>query len=77
MTGHIFKRCTRDDHCDGCRNEGMDCLYESLSVCSVCGGMEGSLLPVCPGRLLTFDEDQVNYKHYCDGTGPYAAKETP
>jgi hypothetical protein len=27
-----------------------------LASCDVCGGAEGSLLPECPGRHLTFGE---------------------
>jgi len=71
---HVYKRCTKADtgRCGGCRDDGLDCMYESLSICSVCVGMEGSLLPECPGRQLTFEEDQANYQHYCTGTGPFA-----
>lgn len=72
---HIYQRCTRSElgTCGGCREDsGLDCLYESLAVCKVCGGAEGSLLPECPGRWLTREEDQANYKHYCAGTGPFA-----
>lgn len=47
-------------------------MYDALSICEVCGGMEGSLLPECPGRMLTREEDQQNYAHYCAGTGPFA-----
>jgi hypothetical protein len=58
--------------CSGCSlDSGMDCRYEALSYCSVCGGLEGSLLPVCPGRRLTMDEHDKNYAHYCAGTGPF------
>jgi len=74
---HIYERCTQADMgtCSGCRpDSGMDCRYDCLSVCKVCGGMEGSLLPECPGRWLTREEDEMNYRHYCDGTGPFAEK---
>lgn len=60
-------------NCCGCRRDsGMDCTYEALSFCEVCGGMEGSLLPFCPGRRLSIEEDQANYAQYCAGTGPFA-----
>lgn len=75
---HDYKRCTRTKtgRCSGCSEDsGMDCRYDCLSFCEVCGGMEGSLLPECPGRWLTREEDEANYRHYCDGTGPFA-KET-
>ncbi len=57
--------------CTGCRAEGLDCWYESLSFCEVCGGMEGSLLPECPGVRLSQEEHDANYQHYCAGTGPF------
>lgn len=57
--------------CGGCRVEGLDCWYDSLGCCGVCGGMEGALLPECPGKQLTADEHDANYKHYCAGTGPF------
>lgn len=47
-----------------------------LSICKVCGGMEGSLLPECPGRVLTLEEDEANYGHYKRGTGPFANRES-
>jgi hypothetical protein len=66
--GHVRAKC---GGCHNCR-EALDCVYDTLYICRVCGGAEGSLLPFCPGRKLTYDEDQTNYKHYCDGTGPFA-----
>lgn len=59
-------------YCGGCRAEGMDCWYESLSLCAVCGGLEGALLPWCPGVMLTPEQHDANYKHYCAETGPFA-----
>jgi hypothetical protein len=58
--------------CSGCRAEGLDCWYEALSFCDVCGGMEGALLPVCPGVMLTAEQHDANYAHYCAGSGPFA-----
>lgn len=75
---HTYLRCTlaATGHCSGCRDgeSSLDCKYEALGICSVCGGMEGSLLPTCPGRWLTREEDEANYKHYCEGTGPFACR---
>lgn len=51
---------------------GHTCNVCDLFICSVCGGAEGSLLPECPGRMLTPEEDQENYRHYCEKTGPFA-----
>lgn len=76
-TGHVPHRCTRkgDAGCGGCRSDsGLDCMYDSLTVCTLCGGVEGSLLPTCPKRRLTFAEDQANYMHYCNSTGPFAPR---
>lgn len=42
-----------------------------LFYCTVCGALEGALLPKCPGRMLTYEEHEANYKDYCDGTGPF------
>jgi hypothetical protein len=64
-TGHVQDTCTRKD-CDG------TCISCTLSFCSICGGLEGSLLPTCPGRPLSFEEDQANYRDYCLKRGPFA-----
>lgn len=64
-TGHVQAECSRGD-CGG------TCVCCTLSVCSICGCYEGSLLPYCPGRCVTLDEQDAFYKHYCDGTGPFA-----
>lgn len=58
--------------CSGCRGEGIDCMYESLGCCSVCGCYEGSLLPRCPGRRVSLAESEKFYKWYCEGIGPFA-----
>jgi hypothetical protein len=74
IEGHDYERCRSDatgNSCSGCRHEGSDCVYESLAFCKVCGGMEGSLLPVCPGRRLSIEEDAHNYAMYCQGIGPF------
>lgn len=67
---HKYKVCTGQG-CRGCRQEGMDCTYEALAICEVCGGMEGSLLPDCPGVMQTPEQDKQNYAHYLAGTGPF------
>ncbi len=74
--GHDYHNCQRtpgDSSCGGCRVDGQDCLYETLSVCKVCGCLEGALLPYCPGRQLSFEESEAAYTHYCSGTGPWAS----
>lgn len=58
--------------CGGCRTEGADCMFECLGVCTICGGFEGSLLPHCPGEMLTMDEHDAHYAHYCAKTGPFS-----
>lgn len=68
---HTRKICNpKTDRCDDGR-----CNVCDLYVCAVCNGAEGSLLPECPGRFLSYDEDQRNYIHYCAQTGPFT-KET-
>jgi len=51
-------------------------LYErddDLSHCKVCGGAEGSLPTLCPGRRLTPDELRDIYASQLDfDTGPMA-----
>lgn len=49
-----------------------NCWVCDLFICSICGALEGALLPTCPGRRLTEEEHDTNYKHYCDNTGPFA-----
>lgn len=73
VQGHVMRTCTRDESCSGCRPNVPDCLYETLAVCWACGSMEGALLPVCPERTLTPEEEQAHYAHYCAGTGPFAS----
>lgn len=66
-TGHrveLHEHCERQ-HCAIC--EG------GLTVCTVCGALEGALLPTCPKRPLTYAEHSANYAHYCAGTGPFAS----
>jgi hypothetical protein len=64
VIGHI--RATHDN----C--ERPTCLVCDLFICTICGCMEGSLLPVCPGRRVTAEEQDAYYTHYCAGTGPFA-----
>ena len=68
MPAHVPFQCP-----DPCPRPGV-CTWcdGGLFACTVCGGMEGSLLPECPGRRLTLEEDQANYQHYCNQTGPFA-----
>lgn len=56
-----------------CRTHCSDsCSNCNLYICSICGGSEGSLLPFCPNRKLTADEDSRHYAHYCARSGPFA-----
>lgn len=71
---HVYKTCTKKDDCPGCRGEGMDCRYDVLSLCEICGGLEGALLPSCPRRQLTMEEHDENYKQFCAGTGPFKGR---
>jgi hypothetical protein len=64
MIGHVQET---HENCDR-----QTCMVCDLFICKICGGAEGALLPVCPGRMLTMDEHEENYKHYCAGTGPFA-----
>ncbi len=64
-TGHI-----REMH-EKC--ERSSCIVCELFICSVCGGIEGALLPTCPGRKLTEAEHDANYLLYCQGEGPFSA----
>jgi hypothetical protein len=78
MSDHILLTCqlASTGKCAGCRDgeSGLDCIYDVLSVCSVCGGMEGALLPSCPGRWLSTEEHDANYAHYCAQTGPFGCR---
>lgn len=69
---HVRSKHHPGEECPG--NEGHTCYVCDLFICAVCGALEGALLPTCPGRRLTPDEHDANYKHYCDGTGPFAAE---
>lgn len=65
QSGHratVHENCERT-HCPIC--EG------GLFLCTVCGALEGALLPTCPGRWLTPDEHDANYKAYCERSGPF------
>lgn len=64
---HVRAICTGAEDCPP------TCNVCQLFLCAVCGGFEGSLLPECPGRRLTEDEHDANYKAYCEGTGPFAS----
>ncbi len=52
----VHEKCTRERCmvCDG-----------GLSICTVCGGFEGSLLDSCPGVKLTEEQHQWNYRRWC------------
>lgn len=72
---HDYETCKRPAPCSGCQDDsGMDCRYAALAYCKICGGLEGALLPVCPGHQLTMAEHDENYKHYCERTGPFAGR---
>lgn len=67
-TGHRQYQCKRE-----CSRPGT-CPYcdGGLFLCTICGALEGALLPKCPGRWLTMAEHEKNYADYCAGTGPFA-----
>lgn len=65
---HVFEKhenCQRA-HCEICDG--------GLARCTVCGGMEGSLLPECPGRWLSVKEDEENYKKFLAGEPPFGPR---
>lgn len=62
-----------DEECSENNRPGT-CSICNLFICEVCGGAEGSLLPSCPGRRLTFEENEISYQQYCDGTGPFEGR---
>jgi hypothetical protein len=70
QTGHRKRTHTEDEECPA--KEMMFCAICDLFICDVCGGIEGSLLPRCPNRRLTKEEDDANYQHFLDFTGPFA-----
>lgn len=68
-TGHRQEQCSSDGiDCGG------SCICCTLSLCRICGGLEGALLPTCPGHRLTMEEHDANYADYCHGTGPFATE---
>ena len=73
LTGHRYAKCTSASTgiCAGC-SEGMDCKYTSLAMCTVCGGLEGSLLPACPREWRIAVQHDDAYRMYCEGIGPFA-----
>jgi hypothetical protein len=64
MNGHVRET---HEHCNL-----NTCVICDLYCCKVCGCAEGSLLPVCPDRRVSMEEQDAYYKHYCAGTGPFA-----
>lgn len=59
--GHKWARCRSD--CEGC------CLCEGgLSLCTVCGGGEGSLPTDCPGKKMTVEVESLVYSDQLDYT---------
>jgi hypothetical protein len=63
MTDHIYKKhekCTTANCmiCDG-----------GLSLCTVCGGLEGGLPTECPGEQMTMDRQQEVYEGKIDFVG--------
>jgi hypothetical protein len=64
-TGHRAER-----HAD-CQRTRCPICEGGLTVCTICGALEGALLPTCPGRRLTQEEHNENYRRYCEGTDPF------
>jgi hypothetical protein len=49
--------------CD-CSRSGCQYCDGGLTLCTVCGGFEGQLLPACPGyRLAMWEHDAVHRRH--------------
>lgn len=47
---------------------------DDLSHCKVCGGAEGTLPTLCPGRRLTLEEQELIYNNRLDyDHGPMSA----
>lgn len=58
MTCHVLMSCQ-----EPCPDPGRCGLCDGgLAVCSVCGGMEGALLDICPGVRLTPEQHEWNYQ---------------
>lgn len=76
MREHIQQQHAPDEYCREVDHPGT-CTVCNLYICSICGGSEGSLLPECPGRRLTADEDAANYQHYVNKTGPFSPEGAP
>lgn len=51
---HVFYECK-------CNNVGCQFCDGGLGWCRVCDAFEGQLLPSCPGRKLTPEENDRNY----------------
>ncbi len=48
-----------------CTNPGVCNICDGgLALCSVCGGLEGALLDVCPGVHLTEEQHDWNYRKF-------------
>lgn len=54
---HTQHTC-EDENCNVCRG--------GLSLCTICGGAEGSMPTECPGRPLTMKEDDDIYNGKLD-----------
>lgn len=52
---HVWYKCE-------CYQTGCQFCDGGLGYCTVCGGAEGSLLPECPGRKLSYEEHEQNYR---------------
>ena len=64
---HVWYVCPRGDLC------GPYCQYceGGLALCVMCGGLEGSLLPWCPGERISLRDDERNYRMYQRSAGPF------
>jgi hypothetical protein len=68
---HIRLKHSAEDTCPVDAGTAHSCVVCDLFICEICGGAEGSLLPSCPGQRLTPEEDERNYVHYLEKTGPF------
>ncbi|CAG2149944.1 Uncharacterised protein [Ralstonia mannitolilytica] len=64
MANHVYEAHER------CSNPGVCPICDGgLSVCTVCGGIEGSLTTECPGVRMSADEQDRVYAGLLDFQG--------